>query len=111
MCLTHVSCFRAFLFLIIMCQTKICTKCKEEKELKDFHVRAKAPDGRRGVCKDCKNYRNREKRLEYQEREKIILDTDIKTCCTCKSEKTLSCFRKHISMQFFLVLHHYHEYL
>ena len=32
---------------------KICTKCKIEKELSEFHVQAAGKFGRKGSCKEC----------------------------------------------------------
>jgi len=54
-------------------QTKVCTKCGEEKELTEFHKKNRGKFGVRSHCKMCRNnysrdhYReNREERLEYQ---------------------------------------------
>jgi hypothetical protein len=38
---------------------KRCKKCGEERELDEFVRRATAPDGRRGVCKECDRARKR----------------------------------------------------
>lgn len=40
-----------------MCKmkTKICTKCKIEKPLSDFHKRSKSKDGHAYRCKTCRN--------------------------------------------------------
>jgi hypothetical protein len=38
---------------------KICSKCKQEKDLKkDFHINKKSFDGRCPECKPCKLARN-----------------------------------------------------
>jgi hypothetical protein len=34
--------------------TKICTKCKEEKELTAFGVRKDSKDGLQGLCRKCR---------------------------------------------------------
>jgi hypothetical protein len=36
-------------------QVKTCFNCGEEKSLEDFHVDKRSKDGRRGVCKNCRN--------------------------------------------------------
>lgn len=33
--------------------TKICTGCKKEKSLKDFHLNSEGKEGRQSKCKDC----------------------------------------------------------
>lgn len=34
--------------------TKICTKCKQEKSLEDFHRHSRSKNGHREVCKACR---------------------------------------------------------
>lgn len=68
---------------------KKCTKCETEKNLEEFHVRRGAPDGRRGVCKDCKNISNRAKAIALKTKEKSPPLNGLKICCTCKVEKGL----------------------
>lgn len=44
---------------------KICSKCKAEKPLSEFHKRANRPCGVRSMCKDCyKNYPTIKKRRD-----------------------------------------------
>lgn len=45
-------------------QTKVCTKCGQEKDLSLFVVKSKSPDGHAGECKECHNIRNRAKYWE-----------------------------------------------
>lgn len=33
--------------------TKVCSRCKEEKSVSEFHKRSKAIDGLQGQCKKC----------------------------------------------------------
>ena len=40
---------------------KTCTKCKESKLLDDFHTDKSCKDGRRGICKLCRNKECRSK--------------------------------------------------
>lgn len=35
--------------------TKICTKCKETKDISEFHKKSKAKDGLQPRCKSCTN--------------------------------------------------------
>ena len=35
--------------------TKICTKCREEKQVSEFYARKKCKHGVMGYCKDCHN--------------------------------------------------------
>lgn len=47
---------------------KICTKCKVEKELTEFHNKSEAKDGKNSACKSCRKIyldATREKRLAY----------------------------------------------
>lgn len=39
---------------------KICTKCKENKEISNFGVSKKGKDGLRSICKDCHSKSNSE---------------------------------------------------
>lgn len=41
---------------------KICSKCKEEKTISEFHVRSDRPIGVSSVCKECRNTYKREQR-------------------------------------------------
>ena len=73
-----------------MCQTKICTKCKEEKDLNLFDKSSKMKSGYCSSCKLCKKqYRdeNREHtsiyKKEYRKNKKEVLDV----YCTTNKEK------------------------
>ena len=41
--------------------TKVCTKCKQEKPLSEFHKEAKSIDGHRRDCKECRNIKPEDK--------------------------------------------------
>ena len=45
-----------------MMSTKICKKCKKEKNLCEFGLRSKSKDGKSSICKECHNFRS----AEYQ---------------------------------------------
>ena len=34
--------------------SKVCSKCGEEKELSEFHIKKSMKDGRNPTCKDCR---------------------------------------------------------
>lgn len=36
-----------------MAAVKVCTRCKAEKPVSEFHRRAKSPDGHVSQCKEC----------------------------------------------------------
>ncbi len=53
-------------------ETKICTKCKKEKDICEFGNHKKNKDGKRYSCKECENTEsrkwkenNKDKVLEY----------------------------------------------
>lgn len=51
--------------------TKICTKCKIEKEVNEFGIEKRRKDGLRSECKECKKDANKQYRNKYKERIKI----------------------------------------
>ena len=53
-------------------KTKVCTKCKVEKELSEFHKKKDTKDGVRSQCKVCRNEDNKKyrQRPEVQQHEK-----------------------------------------
>jgi len=75
-----------------MCQTKLCTNCKETKDSESFGKSKRTPDGKQHQCKQCVNAKKRilnSKRVipEYT-------STDIKTCSKCRVPKSFSEFNK-----------------
>lgn len=62
-------------------KTKICSKCKKEKPLSEFHKDPRGKDGYRSTCKECRSYKERD-------------DIKTKICSKCKKEKPLSEFHK-----------------
>ena len=67
---------------------KICTKCKEEKELYNFTKNKNNKDGLEYFCKSCKK--------DYQESKKLknYAEASSKTCSKCKLDKPLSEYGK-----------------
>lgn len=73
-----------------MCQTKVCTNCKEEKRLDSFGKSKRTKDEKQQQCKKCINLKKailNSKRIipEYNE-------FSTKICPTCKLEKLFSLF-------------------
>lgn len=50
---------------------KICTKCKEEKDISEFFKYSRNKDGKRNTCKKCTNVVNEEQRLIRNEKARI----------------------------------------
>lgn len=51
-------------------KTKVCSKCKEDKPLSEYHKRANRPCGVKSQCKECyKNYPAKLKRRDNYMRE------------------------------------------
>ena len=55
-------------------KTKVCTKCKVEKELNDFHKKKSGKYGVIGQCKTCKNEYDKER---YKQKREEILQQQI----------------------------------
>jgi hypothetical protein len=73
-------------------KTKVCTKCKVEKNIEDFH---KDKGYIKPSCKVCRNIYSK----EYFNKEKAILvknnlELKIKICTKCKIEKDINLFPK-----------------
>jgi hypothetical protein len=51
-------------------ETKVCSKCKLEKDINDFSNRVKSKDGKRSSCKECDNDDVRKWRLNNKEKVK-----------------------------------------
>jgi hypothetical protein len=66
------------------CETKICSKCKIEKPLTDFHKQKDGPQGRRSHCKTCcANYNNSHNHgMSVEEREQFLRERDYR-CEVC----------------------------
>ena len=53
-------------------ESKTCSKCKEEKDISEFHKNSYSKDGYQAACKDCRNKtkrkwneKNRDRISEY----------------------------------------------
>ena len=63
---------------------KICTKCKIEKELSEFHKNKRSKFGVHSICKICKR--------DNLRKIKPIVKLGFKICSKCKIEKPLNEF-------------------
>lgn len=79
-----------FLFYI-MCNTKTCNHCKQEKPLEEFCKNKNMSDGYNSRCKTCASEFNK----KYRNMVKIIPETKICNCCGV--EKTSDNFHKKAS--------------
>lgn len=52
-------------------ETRICSKCKEEKSLEEYHWSNKKLNRRKYSCKDCESKRNKEYRENNKEKENL----------------------------------------
>lgn len=72
-------------------KTKICSKCKEEKELCLFGLNKKSKDGLRADCNDCRKIES----LEYRKRNPEKRKETIKKYYENNKEKELLRFKKY----------------
>ena len=63
--------------------TKLCTKCKEVKNVSEFHSNRSTKDGYHGWCKKCSNEIRR-----GQPKKQYPRSTEPKTCPTCSETKS-----------------------
>src|ERR1039457_1664515 len=80
-------------------KTKVCTKCKEEKEITEFGKSSKSKDGTYSLCRICNNERTKEyyknNKEKINNRGKLYIKNNIinvKICYRCKEEKELTEF-------------------
>ena len=52
--------------------TKVCTKCKEEKDIIEFYIDMKNKDCLHPYCKDCYKQYNKERQQKIKEKHKIM---------------------------------------
>ena len=74
-------------------ETKICTKCKRELSLDDFHWRNKKAGTKRSECKECHNKQVKER---YSQNKDIINSLKEKQCCVkCGYNKCVAALDYH----------------
>lgn len=71
---------------------KMCSQCKEIKELADFSKRKDSVDGYKGVCRLCKNLRRRSQKRPKQLRK--MHHTGVKRCIKCCCVFPMSSFKE-----------------
>lgn len=77
--------------------TKICSRCKKEKDLEEFYVRNSSKDGRRCYCKSCGIKDSKKYCQKMSEKNsKNTTSTGIvhKKCSSCKQKKHINKFGK-----------------
>lgn len=75
---------------------KICSTCKEGKELSDFYNQKRSKDGKQSRCCVCLNKANKKVRDNKHKKEKeVIALSDIeKFCPACNNNKSIDLFYK-----------------
>lgn len=76
-------------------ETKVCTKCQEEKPKSEFYKRAASPDGLAYWCKSCARDTHKKNQLANKLKNANGVDmTGTKFCIECKTEKPKKEFYK-----------------
>src|SRR5688572_3820429 len=70
-------------------ESKVCTQCKIEKSLNEFHKNKRYKSGFHASCKLCKNTKVKELAVKYS-RLDVRETKDRKVCGRCKIEKNIS---------------------
>lgn len=66
---------------------KVCSKCKQEKRVEEYHVDSRQCDGRASQCKECINSHKLAYRLANKEKNILVDKSGVKICSKCKVEK------------------------
>ena len=74
-----------------MSDTKVCSKCKEEKPRSEFHKKREAKDGLQSQCKNCRNQCRKQYDKQYYQENK----EKIKQYYQENREKLLDYFKQH----------------
>jgi hypothetical protein len=76
---------------------KKCKKCCIVKSVQEFPIQITTKDGYSPLCRDCKNLESREF-IEKRKKEKLYVSpNEIKKCCVCKEEKSITEFYSSIN--------------
>lgn len=82
--------------MTVAAETKVCTQCKAEKELWEFHNDRKYPDGKTNQCAECRNSPRRN-----HGKEKIfaaqVIENGTKLCFACDELLPLGNFHRNSS--------------
>ena len=57
-------------------ETKICSKCKQEKPLEEFNKSSTSADGLQYVCKECMAVYNKQRSEEKKKKKDVIIQND-----------------------------------
>jgi protein-arginine kinase activator protein McsA len=64
---------------------KVCTRCKQEKPLDEFHLVSSKSDKRRSICKECRRELERIRRRAL--REEVLKEYGYKCACCGESRE------------------------
>jgi hypothetical protein len=69
-----------------MSMSKVCSKCKIEKDESEFYSNKRMPDGLDYYCKDCRKSKNEDNIETYYDNQEFI--ESLKTeCCKCGEDR------------------------
>jgi len=74
--------------------TKVCPKCKIEKDISMFSKNKCTKDGYQWCCRDCRSIKTKEKR-EAEEKRMLLFALGFKICSVCHAIKPVRMFYKH----------------
>ena len=81
--------------------TKVCVACREIKDLGEFFPDRRASNGKQGVCRKCRNGRDKKRRRERNPSIEAILEekeknraAGLKKCFRCSLVLPLALFRQ-----------------
>ena len=72
---------------------KICAKCKEEKDISEFHHNKSRKDGLQSYCISCRSHKSEEVREQEAERESLYAK-GMQRCTKCNRILSLNHFKK-----------------
>jgi len=75
-------------------EKKICSKCRVEKNVSEFHIHKKMKDGLYCECKECRKLKSKVNYANNLKKEKKVVTEKI--CGTCKFKKNICDFHKQI---------------
>jgi len=73
---------------------KICSRCDNEKSLKEFYNNRSTKDGLDNKCKDCSRESCKEYREKYKKEKRGDIKCDYKKCTGCEENKPARAFNK-----------------
>lgn len=73
---------------------KTCYRCKEEKELFEFHEDIRSSDGKYYTCKSCKREYDRSEKTKRSSYREMAKTRTSKICPWCKAEKSIDQYYK-----------------